>query len=160
MDFKAKHLEGVELQVDIDQTFAVIAAAGGPTMAELQAMPMSQSADIRAALQDATMDHGDIHPRPTPDDDDDDATGWMIELSTPVGDAHRLYMREPLGRDLKTPGRTAYQHNRNLLLNLLTIPGKTPGRLKPTDIDNMALGDFQNLIRHIDRVVGPDYQGF
>ena len=155
MDFRAKHLEGVEAHEEIDQIFAVIAAAGGPTMAELQAMPISQSAGIRAELNDALMEHGDIHPT-----DDPAAIGWTVELSQPVGDAHTLFMREPLGRDLKTPGRTGYQHNRNLLLNLLTIPGKQPGRLKPTDIDNMAAGDFQNMVRHIARVIGPDYQGF
>ena len=123
MDFRAKHLEGVEAHEEIDQIFAVIAAAGGPTMAELQAMPISQSAGIRAELNDALMEHGDIHPT-----DDPAAIGWTVELSQPVGDAHTLFMREPLGRDLKTPGRTGYQHNRNLLLNLLTIPGKQPGR--------------------------------
>ena len=155
MDFRAKHLEGVEAHEEIDQIFAVIAAAGGPTMAELQAMPISQSAGIRAELNDALMEHGDIHPT-----DDPAAIGWTVELSQPVGDAHTLFMREPLGRDLKTPGRTGYQHNRNLLLNLLTIPDKQPGRLKPTDIDNMAAGDFQNMVRHIARVIGPDYQGF
>lgn len=156
MDFRAKHLEGVvEAHEEIDQTFAIIAAAGGPTMAELQAMPMSQSADLRAGLEDSLMEHGDIHPT-----DDPAAIGWTVELSQPVGDAHTLFMREPLGRDLKTPGRTSYQHNRNLLLNLLTIPDKQPGRLKPADIDNMAVGDFLNMVRHIARVIGPDYQGF
>ena len=154
MQYLAKHLEAAEAHEGINQTFAVIAAAGGPTMAALQAMPISQSADLRAEFQDAVMDHGDIMPS-----GDDGMMTWTVSLCSPVCESDVLTIREPLGRDLQTPGRTAYQHNRNLLLNVVSIPER-PGRLKPSDIDGMALGDYQNLVQHLARIGGTDYQGF
>ena len=156
MDYLAKHLEAAESHEGIDQIFAVIAAAGGPTMAELRAMPISRSAELRGAVEDAFATHGDIIP--------DEQVGegllaWTVNLTSSVCGHYTLHIREPLGRDLQTPGRTAYQHNRNLLLNLVSVPGDA-ARLKPGDIDDMPIGEYQNVVLHLARIGSADYQGF
>ena len=152
LDYRAKHLQGVEDKEGQQLIFAVIAAAGGPTITELNDMKLSDSAELRAQWGDACENYGDIvpvHPE-----------GWNIELRHAIGNGvTTVYMREPRGKDMKTPGRSKYQHNRNLLLGLLSAPDSdTP--ILPSDIDEMGMGDYLNIIHHINVVSGVDYQGF
>ena len=98
LEYKAKHLAAAESHEGVDQVFAVIAAAGGPSIAELQDRKISESAEVRAEVEDAFTQHGDILPA---------EAGWTVSLATPIGKVEKLALREPTGRDLQNPGWTA-----------------------------------------------------
>lgn len=146
----AKHLQAAEGKEGAEFAFALIQAGGGPTVAEMRDMYISETAGYREEVENAFDRYGDI----TPDGD----YGWTVELAVPVGEITSLKLREPKGKDLKTTGKSGYQKARNLLLSVATT-GEGE-RLSVEEIGNLGIGDFSNIVNHLVRVGGGTYQGF